>query len=193
MSKLFRPTEDYKEIISRLGEEHFNIIKSIDGKSTVIELAKISSISLPEMKKILNLLLMKGYIDILPEELKWILILEKLYILYMKSIKKLMGKRSIKDFLNVLENEGNPMIKFIIFSDDNIPSFEAIKKHIEGHKDVSIRELQELFSSPLLKYFDILKKDVGTKLVNKIKNRIFEELESFFGSKIVRKLEKILV
>ncbi|MHA2006774.1 MAG: hypothetical protein ACXABO_04505 [Promethearchaeota archaeon] len=192
LSKLFKPIEDYKELASSLGGNNFKIIKLIDGKSTVVKLAEIASINLSDLKKILNILLSKGYIDILSEELRWCMIFESFYTFYITSLKKLMGKRGINLFKTILEKDDHPLISFIKFSDKDIPSFDAVRMHFENQKIINIRELQELFLSPIIKSFETLKNDVGQKFVLKLKSRINNNLKDLFGPKDIQELENIL-
>ncbi len=181
-----------------LDENKFEIIKSIDSKSSIITLAESNSISLSNMKSILKFLQKNEYIKLLPKELKLCLIFEKVYASFTQSIDNFLGNKGIKIFKGVLEKSENPIIKLIKFSEDNEPSFESVRINIESQKDLNTDDLEQIFLFPMLHTIEKVKPALNLLSSNYIvefKTRIydiFENLKDMFGFKNMHQLEKLL-
>ena len=198
ISRLFDTNENYNEIISQLGINQFKIIKIIDAKSSVTKIAEENSLNLQDMIEILKILLTNGYIGILPEELKWCIIFENIYVLFTKLIKKFLGDIGIKIFTESIENETNPLVGLIKNTNYNTLSFEAVIFHVKNKKKINISEMFYVFLTPILSTIanikpalDVLSSNYIIEFQNEFLN-ILENIKKYYGLKHLQKIKEYL-
>ncbi len=184
---------------SFIDEKRFELVKHIDSKNTVLNIAEKCSIDIYILKRILSFLQGSGNIEIFSDRLKLGLIYEAFYGDFAKATEGYLGKKGIQIFVDILKNEKNPLIKLIKISNDNKFSFEAVILSIEKQKELKAEEIALILITPIINTFKKVKPALSmlsTNLIDEYKNRIFELLQNLaevFGPEETYKLKKYFI
>ncbi|MHA2105539.1 MAG: hypothetical protein ACW981_19100 [Candidatus Hodarchaeales archaeon] len=187
---LFTKSSDvYKELVNTFGKKFFNILSIIDGKKSVLEISSESKIGLEEVKNFINILMDKGFIKILPESVKFVVIFEYYFNILSKSIKNNLGEMGIKIIKKSLEELDESFRFGIKYDDNNTFSFENLKTAIESNGFQEEQLIQNL-SHPIKFIYQELEKKNGRDYIIRFKANRSKNIEEKFGSELREKFDR---
>lgn len=185
-SELVSSLEQLPPNISTMGNKIFDIIKIIDGRKTILQLEKKIKIDFSKLDVLLDFLLKKNIIEIIPEKDKCFIILETYLTNLKKEINRIIGKKGIKIINDVYEKVSLPMFKLADLSESAEDPFKMVKMQFSGKR--KIHELFDAFIPPTVEVFMKIENLLGQKYNNRVKNSIFDKLKDIFGSQDIEKI-----
>ena len=175
---LFSSSMQRKQLITLFGEEIYEIIKSVDGTKSVIEIAQENKISVSKVQEVLSIILTREYVAHVPERIKATLVIDCIFRSLYRNLSKYINSRTALEMINsVLANNESVLINLIRFQKEQF-CFSLVYNYLQNEEEIEASEIYEEFMDPLLTIFDYLsdiKSDKDLRLL------AFEEANELYG------------
>ncbi|MHA1198999.1 MAG: hypothetical protein ACTSQF_06575 [Candidatus Heimdallarchaeaceae archaeon] len=176
--KIFSTSDQRKQLLSLFGTDVFQIIKSVDGTKSVVQIAKENEVNVSKVQQILSIVLTQEYIAHVPERIKAILVIDclfkNLYLNLSKHISKTTAYEII--FKNLIESE-SILLNSVRFNNGSM-DFKLCYDYLLTEENIESFEIYEEFMDPLLTIFDVLG-DIDSD--TDLRLGAFDEANNLFG------------
>ncbi|MCG3227314.1 MAG: hypothetical protein H7645_10360 [Candidatus Heimdallarchaeota archaeon] len=165
-----------KQLISLFGNEVFDLIKLVDGRKSVIEIAQENKVSVSKVQEVLSIVLTREYVAHVPERIKATLVIDCIFRNLYRNLSRYINFRTAFEMINsILAQNESVLINLVRFKDEQY-CFKLIYNYLLDEKDIEAFEIYEEFLDPLLTIFDYIsdiKSDKDLRLL------AFEEANDF--------------
>jgi len=167
-----------EQLISLFGEDVFDLIRTVDGTKSVIQIAHANEVNISKIQQVLSMLLAQEYVSHVPERIKAILVIDCLFKNLYDNLSKYISKITAYEMISEnISSSDSILINAVRFQKGHL-NFKLCYDYLLNAKEIESFEIYEEFMDPLLTIFDIvgdIDSDEDLRLL------AFEEANNLYG------------